>query len=75
MQETKKLHTSPVSLNINCYIVCFFVFVDAETKAIMKERQKKDSHNLSEFDFSFISENCHHCVHMKTWRWIVLGRV
>lgn len=52
MQVTKKLHTSPVRLNINCYIVFFVVvFLDTEAKAIMKERQKKDSHNLSEFDF------------------------
>lgn len=33
-----------------CVFLLLF-FVDTEAKAIMKERQKKDSHNLSEFDF------------------------
>lgn len=39
----KEIHTSPVKLNC--------CFIDAEAKAFMKERQKKDNHNLSEFEF------------------------
>lgn len=45
----KEIHTSPVKLNTNCHFNC--CFIDAEAKAFMKERQKKDNHNLSEFEF------------------------
>lgn len=36
------------------YFTMSWMFSDAEAKALIKERQKKDNHNLSEFHLLFL---------------------
>lgn len=66
--QQKKRQRSQLSLQLTTF--CFYK--DAEARALAKERQKKDNHNLSKSDIHAASLNLHLCCCTGTLsRWTV----